>query len=84
MIKLTENEARILFECAKVGLDNLTNGVVETAKDRLDLMNVEQVLRFCEATTFKAPNKTYEPTIEINVTGRRVAGLNGKKWKLKV
>ena len=48
MIKLTENEARILFECAKIGLDNLTNEVVETTKDRLDLMNVEQVLRFAK------------------------------------
>ncbi len=84
MIKLTENEARILLECAKIGLDNLTNGVVETTKDRLDLMNVEQVLRFCQATTYKAPPDTYKPSIQIKVTGKRVAGLNGKKWKLEV
>ena len=84
MIKLTENKARILFECAKIGLDNLTNGIVETTRDRLDLMNVEQVLRFCHPITDKAPSKTYKPSIEIKVTGKRVAGLNGKKWKLEV
>jgi len=84
MIKLTENETRIIFECAKIGLDNLTSEAVSTTRDRLDLMNVEQVLRFCQATTYKAPAKTYKPSIEIKVTGKRVAGLNGKKWKLEV
>lgn len=84
MIKLTENEARILLQLAKIGSENLTVEILKTTKDRLDLMNVEQVLRFCNPVTDKAPGKTFKPTIEIKVTGKRVAGLNGKKWKLEI
>ena len=83
-IKLTENETKILLQLAKIGSENLTLEILKTTRDRLDLLNVEQVLRFCNPVTDKAPGKTYEPTIEINVAGERVAGLNGKKWKLQI
>lgn len=72
MIKLTENEARLLFECAKIGRDHLTNGAHPTTRDKLDLINIKQVF------------KLSHQSIEIKVTGKRVAGLNGKKWKLEV
>ena len=71
MITLTDNEVRLLFECAKIGRDNLTNGVHPTTRDKLDLMNINQVL------------KGNHQSIKIKVTGERVAGINGKKWKIK-
>jgi len=71
MITLTDNEVRLLFECAKIGRNYLTNGAHPTSRDKLDLMNVKEVL------------KRNHQSIKIKVTGERVAGINGKKWKIK-
>ena len=70
MIKLTQNEVRLLIECAREGIPILPNGKRPKPRDMLDLRNIRKILEMDISE------------ITITVTGERVEGLNGKKWKI--
>ena len=70
MITLTDNEVRLLIECAREDLPHLPNGAKPEVRDMLDIRNIHKIVEM----DIKE--------ITITVTGERVEGLNGKKWKI--
>ena len=70
MITLTDNEVRLLIECAREGIPYLPNGAKPEVRDMQDIRNIHKIVEM----------DTKE--ITVTITGERVEGLNGKKWKI--